>query len=151
MIKVLRFLNLGKNISRVSSLRGGGAIFLWAIMYRTNHPKGNSPWGKFSGGILSEGNYLWGNCTEAIIGGNRLGGNFSGWQFSTGAIILGGKCPRGNFPRRKLFEHLVFVIRFIWILSNIWLMFICLKRFFAAPQGGFKKCIIGTSGTLFYL
>ena len=72
MIKVLRFLNLGKNISRVSSLRGGGGggpIFLGAIMYRTNHPKGNSPWGKFSGGILSEGNYLWGNCTEAIIGG----------------------------------------------------------------------------------
>ena len=28
-----------------------------------------------------------------------------------------------------LFEMLVFIIRLIWILSNTWLMFICLKRF----------------------
>ena len=29
----------------------------------------------------------------------------------------------------RLFEMLIFIIRFTWILSNIWLMFICLKRF----------------------
>ena len=29
----------------------------------------------------------------------------------------------------RLFEMVIFIIRFTWILSNIWLMFICLKRF----------------------
>ena len=35
----------------------------------------------------------------------------------------------------RLFEMLVFIIRIIWILSNIWLMFICLKRFILMVNG----------------
>ena len=36
---------------------------------------------------------------------------------------------------KRLFEILVFSIRIIWILSNIWLMFICLKRFTLIVNG----------------
>ena len=35
----------------------------------------------------------------------------------------------------RLFEMLIFVIRIIWILSDIWLMFICLKRFVLIVNG----------------
>ena len=35
----------------------------------------------------------------------------------------------------RLFEMLVFIIRIIWILPNIWLMFICLKRFILIVNG----------------
>ena len=42
-----------------------------------------------------------------------------------------------------LFEMLVFIIRIIWILSNIWLMFICLKRFIAAHKDG-RNCWVRT-------
>ena len=40
---------------------------------------------------------------------------------------------------RRLFEMLVFSIRIIWILSNIWLMFICLKRFILIVNGWLLK------------
>ena len=42
-----------------------------------------------------------------------------------------------------LFEMLVFIIRIIWILSNIWLMFICLKRFIAPHKDG-RNCWVRT-------
>ena len=35
----------------------------------------------------------------------------------------------------RLFKMLTFIIRIIWILSNIWLMFICLKRFILIVNG----------------
>ena len=37
----------------------------------------------------------------------------------------------------RLFEMLVFIIRIIWILSNIWLMFNCLKRLILIVNGWF--------------
>ena len=40
---------------------------------------------------------------------------------------------------RRLFEMLVFNIRIIWILPNIWLMFICLKRFILIVNGWLLK------------
>ena len=85
-------------------------------------PPGNyvckkSPERKFSlagisGGILSGGNYLWGDCLGAIIQGAIVGegGNFprgncpwsnypghlSGGQFFSMAIILGGQLSGGQ-------------------------------------------------------
>ena len=35
----------------------------------------------------------------------------------------------------RLFEIFIFIIRIIWILSNIWLMFLCLKRFILIING----------------
>ena len=48
--------------------------------------------GAISRGILSGGNYLWGNCLEGIVRrqfcrGNYTRGQSSGGQFSSGAII----------------------------------------------------------------
>ena len=40
---------------------------------------------------------------------------------------------------RQLFEMLVFIIRIIWILSNIWSMFICIKRFILIVNGWLLK------------
>ena len=35
----------------------------------------------------------------------------------------------------RLFEMLIFIIRIIWILPNIWLMIICFKRFVLIVNG----------------
>ena len=75
------------------------AVFLGAICPRGNYVGDKSferefSLGAISRGILSGGNYLWGNCPVAIIQGQLSTG-----QFSSGAIILGGNCAGGNCPR----------------------------------------------------
>ena len=51
-----------------------------------------------SKGILSRGNYIWGNCPEVIILGNCTGGNNPAGNFP------GGDFPWGNCPDTAIYE-----------------------------------------------
>ena len=88
----------GKNISGVIYLCDyfpGGSLF-GTICPRGNYVGDKSSERQFSSGaisrrILSVGNFLLGNFLEAIIRGRSPGG-----QFSSEAIIQGGRCPGRN-------------------------------------------------------
>ena len=80
-------------------------------------------------GILSGGNYLWGNCPGAIIRAQ-----LSRRQLSQGTIILGGNCPRGNcpggnFPRGQLSGHQSYYL--VMERENVFFQFYfsCFKKF----------------------
>ena len=74
---------LGGNKHFLGGVHYPGAIFLVAII-----------WGYISVvNIILRGNSLSASCPRA----NNLGHNFRASNF-WGAIVLGGNCPRGNYP-----------------------------------------------------
>ena len=93
---------MGKQYLRCNSPLGlfsWRALFLESISTRGNYVGDQSSKKQFSSGaismgILSRGNYRWGNCPGAIIFGQSSRG-----QFSEGEIFLRGNCPGESFPQ----------------------------------------------------
>ena len=86
-----------------------GTVFLVAVCSGSNSVGEKSSKGQFSSRaicreILSEGNYLWGNCLGATVRGQSSRRQFSSGAIIQWLIICGAIFLRGNYPRREFFR-----------------------------------------------